>query len=159
MTIRKIQSADNHTLGTVIQQVFREFGIDRPGTAYYDPQLFSLSELFETPGSAYWVAEIDNEIVGGGGIFPTQGLHPDCVELVKFYLLPKARGKGWGKELLLHCISGAREMGYHSMYLETMPELTTAVPLYEKTGFRHLTAPLGDSGHFACSIWMQRPLI
>ncbi|SFW75259.1 GNAT family N-acetyltransferase [Chitinophaga sancti] len=159
MTIRKIQARDNQMLGTVIRQVFKEFGIDRPGTAYYDPELFSLSTLFETPGSAYWVAEIDGELVGGGGIFPTKGLDSTCVELVKFYLLPKARGKGFGKELLLHCCAGAKEMGYQSIYLETMPELTSAVPLYEKTGFRHLSAPSGCSGHFACSIWMQKELV
>lgn len=159
MTIRKIQPADNQTLGTLIQQVLKEFGVNRPGTAYFDPELFSLSTLFETPGSSYWVAEIDGELVGGGGIFPTKGLDPTCVELVKFYLLPTARGKGFGKELLLHCCAGAKEMGYQSIYLETMPELTIAVPLYEKTGFRHLTAPLGDSGHYACTIWMHKLLI
>lgn len=158
MAIRKIQPTDNQTVGATIQQVLKEFGIDRPGTAYYDTQLYSLYELFQTPGSDYWIVEINSEIVGCGGIFPTKGLAPDCVELVKFYLLPKARGKGLGKELLLQCICGARELGYTSMYLETMPELTTAIPLYERNGFQHLTAPLGDSGHFACTIWMQKPL-
>lgn len=158
MAIRKIQPADNHPLGTVIQQVLKEFGIDRPGTAYYDAQLFSLYELFQAPGSAYWVAEIDGQIAGGGGIFPTSGLDKDCVELVKFHLLPIARGKGIGKELLLQCFAAAKEMGYRSMYLETMPELTTAVPMYERNGFRHLNTPLGETGHFACTIWMQKPL-
>uniref|UniRef100_UPI0031E015FC GNAT family N-acetyltransferase n=1 Tax=Chitinophaga sp. TaxID=1869181 RepID=UPI0031E015FC len=159
MTIRKIQPTDNQTLGSVIQQVLKEFGVDKPGTAYFDAQLFSLYDLFQTPGSTYWVLETDTEIVGCGGIFPTKGLDPNCVELVKFYLLPKARGKGLGKQLLLQCIDSAKEMGYHSIYLETMPELTSAIPLYERNGFQHLSAPLGDSGHYACTIWMQKPLI
>jgi putative acetyltransferase len=63
-----------------------------------------------------------------------------------------------GKELLVQCFAAAKEMGYQSMYLETMPELTTAVPMYERNGFQHLNKPLGDSGHFACTIWMQKPL-
>jgi putative acetyltransferase len=44
------------------------------------------------------------------------------------------------------------------MYLETMPELTIAVPMYEKNGFQYLEAPLGNSGHFGCAIQMLKQL-
>jgi putative acetyltransferase len=158
MMIRSIQPADDQLLGTVIQQVLKEFGIDRPGTAYYDAQLFSLSSLFQTPRSGYWIATVDEKIAGGGGIFPTKGLPEDCVELVKFHLLPIARGKGLGYKIMEQCFAAAKEMGYNKMYLETMPELTTAIPLYERNGFQHLQAPMGDSGHFACSVWMLKSL-
>lgn len=158
MTIRKIQPTDNQMIGTVIQQVLKEFGIDRPGTAYYDASLFELYMLFQTPGAAYWILEMDNEIVGGSGFYPTEGLPDNCCELVKLHMLPKARGKGLGKQLLQQCITGAKEMGYKEMYLETMPELTIAIPLYERTGFHHLNKPMGNSGHFACTIWMLKSL-
>jgi putative acetyltransferase len=158
MTIRKIQHTDNHTLGTVIRTVLTEFGVNLPGTAYFDPQLFDLHTLFQTPGSAYFILEHNHEIVGGCGLFPTKGLPATTVELVKFYLLPHIRGQGLGKTLLLHCLAEARSLGYTSVYLETMPQLTIAVPLYERAGFTHLSAPMGDSGHFACTIWMLKQL-
>lgn len=45
------------------------------------------------------------------------------------------------------------------MYLETMPELKIAVPMYEKLGFTYLNEPQGNSGHGGCDIWMIKDLI
>jgi len=100
------------------------------------------------------VAEVNGEVLGGGGIFPTQGLPADTVELVKLYLLPAARGRGVGKALITHCFEAARANGYARVYLETTDELTQAIPLYERLGFTYLPEPLGNSGHFGCQIWM-----
>lgn len=158
MTIRRIQPSDNLPLGTLIRTVLTEFGINRPGTAYFDPQIFDLHTLFQTPGSAYYLLEHNNEIAGGCGLFPSKGLPATTVELVKFYVLHHIRGQGLGKALLHHCLAEAKSLGYESVYLETMPELTTAVPMYERAGFTHLSAPMGDTGHFACTIWMLKPL-
>jgi putative acetyltransferase len=44
------------------------------------------------------------------------------------------------------------------MYLESMPELSTAVGLYEQLGFYYLKGPVGNSGHFGCGIWMMKEL-
>lgn len=46
--------------------------------------------------------------------------------------------------------------GYEQLYLESFPELGTAVNMYEKAGFKHLEKPLGNSGHHACTIWMLK---
>jgi putative acetyltransferase len=51
-------------------------------------------------------------------------------------------------------IQSAKELGYRMVYLETMPELGKAITLYERLGFQQLEQPLGDSGHFACDLWM-----
>jgi putative acetyltransferase len=39
-----------------------------------------------------------------------------------------------------------------------MEELNKAVGLYEQFGFTHLDAPLGNTGHFGCDIWMMKSL-
>ncbi|WP_343030567.1 hypothetical protein [Phnomibacter ginsenosidimutans] len=44
------------------------------------------------------------------------------------------------------------------MYLETMPELTRAIPMYEKNGFHYLDGPMGQTGHFGCAIQMMKAL-
>jgi putative acetyltransferase len=117
-----------------------------------------LYELFRQEKSAYWIVEDHLGMVGGGGIFPTKGLPPDTCELVKLYLLPRARGKGYGKKLIETCHLEAIKNGFRKVYLETMPELTIAVPLYEKMGYQYLDGPLGESGHFGCAIQMLKSL-
>lgn len=157
ISIRPITAGDNVALARAVRDTLAEFGAAKPGTAYYDEATDHLHELFsQMPRSAYFVAELDGEVMGGGGIFPTENLPADTVELVKLYLRPAARGRGVGKALINHCLQAARAAGYARVYLETTAELTQAIPLYEKLGFTYLTEALGSSGHFGCQIWMIR---
>jgi putative acetyltransferase len=55
-------------------------------------------------------------------------------------------------------MSWAKSHGYTQVYLESMPELTKAVSIYEKVGFKSLDGPLGNSGHDGCDIWMLKEL-
>jgi putative acetyltransferase len=158
LVIRAIEKNDNAVLAELIRKIFREYKIDRPGTVYTDPTTDHLFELFQIKNSFYWVA-VENEIIlGGCGIYPTDGLPDGCVELVKFYLSPESRGKGIGKLILQVSINTAKSLNYKKMYLESFPELSEAVSLYKKSGFRRLSQPLGNSGHFACTIWMVKEL-
>jgi putative acetyltransferase len=156
--IRQIQKRDNKTLAELIRNVFREFNIDRSGTVYTDPTTDNLYELFQDDLSRYWVAEEDGVLLGGCGIYPTNGLPSDCAELVKYYLSSDARGKGIGKLLLQVNINTARELGYKQLYLESFPELDKAVTIYKRLGFRQINESLGNSGHSACTIWMLKEL-
>jgi putative acetyltransferase len=155
--VRRIAPGDNKALANVIRTTLEEFGANKPGTVYFDETTDSLYELFQAaPASVYYVAEMDGEVVGGGGIFPSPGLPEDTCELVKMYLAKKARGIGLGKLLIEKAIDAAREKGFKSIYLETMPELKQALNTYEKFGFRYISGPLGETGHFGCELWMVR---
>ena len=158
LTIRQLQQSDNPVIAAIIRSVLEEFKANKPGTVYYDPTTDDLYTLFTAPCSAYFVAIMDGSIVGGAGVFPTSALPEGCCELVKLYLLPQARGKGVGKALIEQCVESAKAFGFTSMYLETMPELTIAVGLYEHLGFTYLDGPMGNSGHFGCDIWMLKQL-
>ena len=155
-TIRDLQKEDNPALAKVVKDTLAEFGANHPNTVYYDPTTDTLFEVFQTPRSKYFLAEINNKIVGGGGIYPTDGLPPDTCELVKMYLLPEARGLGLGRTLIEKCIEAAAENGFKKIYLETMPELKQALSVYEKFGFEFLKGPMGNSGHTGCSLWMLK---
>jgi len=154
ITIRHIHEADNSALAVIIRKTLEEFGANLPGTVYYDATTDHLSDVFTVPGSVYFVAEKDGEVLGGGGIYPTAGLPADTCELVKLYLSPTARGLGLGKKLMAHCLQAAATHGFTKVYLETMPELTNAIPLYKKFGFKNLDAPMGNTGHHGCAVWM-----
>jgi putative acetyltransferase len=155
---RHIEKKDNKAIADLIRTVFREFKIDKPGTVYFDPTTDDLYNLFQKAGSIYWIAEEDSKIIGGCGIYPTQGLPQECAELVKLYLLAPQRGKGVGRMLIEKSFESARSLDYKQLYLESLPELGKAINLYEKTGFKFLQDPMGNSGHFGCNIWMIKYL-
>ena len=155
---RKIQVSDDLILAKIIRNSLEEYNVARPGTVYFDESTDHLSNIFKTAGSVYYVALEGTKVVGGSGIFPTAGLPDKTCELVKMYLVPEARGKGYGRLLIEMCINFAIQNGYTNLYLESMPELKTAIKLYERLGFKHLTEPMGNSGHFGCDIRMIKEL-
>lgn len=154
--IRTIQKEDNQTLALVIRNTLAEFGANKPGTVFFDATTDHLYELFQKLNSIYYTVEKENRIVGGGGIYPTDGLPEHTCELVKMYLLPEARGIGLGRMLIEKCLQFAKDAGYKQVYLETMPELKNALKVYEKLGFKYLDKPMGNSGHFGCDLWMMK---
>lgn len=159
LQIRKIAKEDNAAIAAIIRQTLAEFGADQPGTVYFDPTTDHLFELFQLEKSVYNIALIDGKMVGGGGIYPTEGLPADTCELVKMYLLPEARGIGLGTQLIHRCIEQAKENGFSKIYLETMSELKPALKVYERLGFRYLNGPMGNSGHFGCPLWMLKTIV
>jgi putative acetyltransferase len=156
--IRPITEADDIELAKIIRASLLEFNVPKIGTVFSDPTTDQLFNLFKTPGSSYFVAEEDGVILGGCGIYPTDGLPEGCAELVKLYLSAASRGKGTGKILIEKCFESAQELGYHQLYLESFPQLDKAVSMYLKAGFKSLPTALGNSGHHACTIWMLKDL-
>jgi putative acetyltransferase len=159
VTLRNIKREDNEELAQIIRASLVEFDVPKQGTVYSDPTTDQLFELFtNTPNSCYFVAEEDGQLIGGCGVYPTEGLPTGYAELVKLYLTGATRGRGIGRILIEKCFEAAGELGYTHLYLESFPQLAKAVGMYEKTGFKHLNNALGNSGHFACTIWMVKEL-
>jgi putative acetyltransferase len=158
VTIRNITVNDNPHLATLIRTTIDEFNIPRVGTAYSDPETDHLYEVFQTPGSTYFIAEEDGVVLGGCGILPTAGLPEGCAELVRYFLSHAARGKGIGKILMDKTIEAAKDLGYKQLYLESFPDFSKAVSIYEKVGFKSLDRAMGNTGHHACTVWMLKEL-
>lgn len=158
LIIRALKPNDNPSLAKIIRSALEEFGANKPGTVYFDPTTDALFDLFQAPGSAYFVAEESGELLGGAGFFPTNGLPDGVAELVKMYLRPEARGRGLGKLLINKTEEMAKKMGYAGLYLESMPELTNALTMYEKMGYYYLEGPMGNSGHTGCGLWMFKKI-
>ncbi|GBD63880.1 GNAT family N-acetyltransferase [Tetragenococcus halophilus] len=79
MTIRTLQQNDNEQLALLIQTSLASLGLDKAGTAYYDPQLKYLSFYYEQLTDAcYWVIEHQNKIIGGVGIAPLEAMPKVC---------------------------------------------------------------------------------
>ena len=61
--IREIEKKDNAGVESLIRTCLLEFGGDREGTAWCDPDLGRFSEIYNKPGHKYWVAIDENENV------------------------------------------------------------------------------------------------
>jgi putative acetyltransferase len=155
---REIKPEDNEVLAHIIRKSIEDLRLPTEGTAHSDPTTNNLYSLFQTPKSYYFVVESCNQVLGGCGLYPTKNLPIGHVEMVRFFLTKEARGLGLGHMLMVKSIEKAIEFGFSHVYIETFPTMAAAVHLYKKFGFEHLKSSLGESGHFACNVWMRLQL-
>lgn len=156
--IREIKPKDNPEVKTVIQSVLVEMGVPKVGTAYEDVSLNDMYATYDAPRMAYFVVEENGRIIGCAGIAPLQGGEEEICELQKMYFLAEARGRGVGAEMMKTCLDFARSQGFKKCYLETLPYMEGARKLYARTGFTSLEKPIGDTGHYNCTMWMIKDL-
>ena len=158
MKIREVIKPDNPHLAIIIRGVLKEMKVPTKGTAYADKELDNMYQAYSVPRSKYFVVEFGDQILGGAGIMQLNKEAENICELQKMYLHPKARGKGVGSNLLKLCLSFARENNFSLCYLETMPYMLDAQELYRKNDFVYINKPMGDTGHYSCSVWMTKEL-
>ena len=156
--IREIEAQDNPKIAEAIREVLIEFGVPKVGTAYADKILDTLYEAYQKERATYFILLKGDEIVGGAGIAQLDNYEGNVCELQKMYFKSEARGKGLGAKMMELCLSKAKEFGYEQCYLETLPYMEDARKLYRKVGFRDLDAPMGDTGHYSCNLWMLKDL-
>ena len=157
-TIRKIEAKDNLKIASVIRNIFEELDAPKVGTAYADPHLNTLFEVYQAENEIYFVVEEDGIILGGCGIGNLIDAEFKICELQKMYLAKEARGKGIAKELMQKCLEFAKQAGYDKCYIETLPFMKDAQKLYVKSGFTYIDGPMGSTGHNACDIFMIKDL-
>ena len=157
-TIRKIEPKDNLKIASVIRNIFEELDAPKVGTAYADPHLNTLFEVYQAENEIYFIVEEDGIILGGCGIGNLMDAEFKICELQKMYLAKEARGKGIAQELMQNCLEFAKEVGYDKCYIETLPFMKDAQKLYVKSGFTYIDGPMGSTGHNACDVFMIKDL-
>lgn len=90
------------------------------------------ASMFEPPDGVFLVGRDAGRAVGCGGIARFDGTR---AELKRMYVLPEARGRGFGRKLLAALEDEARTLGYTGIVLETAVQLMPAVRLYETAGY------------------------
>lgn len=156
--IREIKFEDNEQVAKVIRKVLEDMGVPKVGTAYADKALDDMYKEYDVPRATYFVVEHEGNIIGCAGIAQLQNYKGNVCELQKMYFLEEARGKGIGSEMMQVCLQRAKEFGFDECYLETMPYMEAAQKLYKKNGFEYIDAPLGNTGHYSCPVWMLKKL-
>ncbi len=156
MLIREIQQKDNESIAKVIRTIFHELDAPKVGTAYADPILDTLYEVYQAPRSVYYVVELEGKVVGGCGIAPLENAEVSVCELQKMYFAPEIRGFGYAEKIIKKCLEFAKTQGFEICYLETLSFMTTAQKLYKRMGFEPIDGPMGNTGHNSCEVWMTK---
>lgn len=156
MLIREIQEKDNKAVENLIRTCLIEFGANKPGCAWTDPDLGRFFQVYQKEKSKYFVVEHNNKIVAGCGIGPLEGAENVC-ELQKMYSYKEVRGTGIADQLLKLSLDFAKEH-YDKCYLETFVNMIAANKFYKKCGFIQLDKPLVETDHYACDMWYIKSL-
>ncbi len=92
-------------------------------------------ETILKPGGSIFLAREGEFIVGTAAIIKE---HADEFELAKMAVSPAYQGKGISRLLIESCLRRARELGARKISLFSNHQLTVALSLYEKFGFRQV---------------------
>jgi len=69
------------------------------------------------------------------GCVALHAVAPGVAEMKRMYVLEAARGLGVGRSMAEAILRVARDAGYRTLKLDTMPHLTAAIELYRSLGF------------------------
>lgn len=98
----------------------------------YDEEIHHLEEKYGQPGGRLYLIYCDTELAGCIGL---RKISKQFCEMKRLYIRPAFRGQKLGNRLVEQLIADAREIGYSSMLLDTLPFLQSAIHLYKKYGF------------------------
>ena len=158
LRIRPIEQSDNKLVADINRMEMTEFRAVGSGYTINDSEVDDMYNAYASNGSAFYVVELDDRVLGCGGFGPLTGGDPDTCELRKMYFMSGLRGLGAGTMLLELCLEEAASNGYKHCYLETLDDMKQARRLYGRHGFEYLDHPLGKTGHIKCGTWMAREL-
>jgi putative acetyltransferase len=156
--IRPIEPRDDVRVASIIRTVMPEFGADGPGFAIHDREVDAMSAAYSRPRCAYFVVEVDSDVMGGAGVAPLDAGDAGTCELRKMYFLPALRGLGAGRATIARCIEAARSFGFARCYIETLTGMDAAEKLYVANGFTRIASPMGATGHHSCDRFYVREL-
>jgi ribosomal protein S18 acetylase RimI-like enzyme len=91
---------------------------------------------YAPPEGGLWLALTDQE--KAVGCVALRRLEPGIGEMKRLYVRPEHRGKGLGRRLAKTVLEEGAGIGYRLIRLETKPEMTEAIRLYESLGFTRI---------------------
>jgi len=98
----------------------------------YDSELNHLEDKYARPNGRLYIAKVEDEAVGCIGL---RKIDDENCEMKRLYVKPAFRGHKIANKLVELIINDAKEIGYKSILLDTLPILEGAIRLYKKLGF------------------------
>lgn len=107
---------------------------------------------FVPPAGIFMVVDDELGPVGCGGV---RMLDAHRAEIKHLYLRDRARGKGWGRELLAELEARAVGFGAREIVLDTNASLEAAQGLYRSSGYADVE-PYNDNPN--ADLWLRKAL-
>jgi putative acetyltransferase len=153
MHIRQATSpTDIAAARTLFQEYADDLGVDLCFQGFAE-ELAQLPGAYAPPQGRLLIIWVDDLAAGCVALRP---FTDSICEMKRLFVPPAFRGRGIGKQLVDAIIHEAKQIGYTTMCLDTLPTLTAATHLYEFTGFirckPYYETPLAET------IFMERPL-
>ncbi len=171
MTIRQATPADLETLVSVARRsIYDAFSPDKypgnPVQQYLDESVTAsvYAQEFTNRRATFWLAE--NEQGEAMGFLKLHHHAPprripvrNALEIVRIYLLDQYIGRGYGRQLMQHCLDYAREQGHKGVWLGVWEHNAPALVFYKRMGF----VPVGwhafsFGGERQRDIWLWKDL-
>ncbi len=147
-TVKRTNSNDKD-FGILVHELDKDLW-SRYGEMQLEYRQYNVIENLPTVVVVY----TDNKPVGCGCF---KHFEPLTVELKRMYVDPTHRGKGIGTAIINELEKWAKELGHHSMVLETAGGQPEAIHLYRKSGFTDIPR-YGQYADKTQSICMKKSL-
>jgi len=119
----------------------------------FEQELVDIRVQYGAPNGCLLLATTGGQAVGCAGVRRWEG---GAAELKRMYLRPSARGAGAGRRLLQAALEQARQLGYRSIRLDTLPNMQAAISLYRSLGFDDI--PAYRENPFEGAIYLEKTL-
>lgn len=129
LTIREARSdADYHVAYPIVRQLFPQLDMQT-----YARRVF----VARSTGYRMFMGEVNKQVVGVIGVIANHNLHDGFVTYIEHVVVDKkARGNGYGSELIRFAEERAREEGCYLIELDTDIGASRAAKLYEDSGYK-----------------------
>jgi GNAT superfamily N-acetyltransferase len=148
---------------TEIKELFLEYtrmlADNDPGIAAYlalqnyDAELGHLTDKYGLPYGRLYIAHVEDQAAGCIGL---RKIDAENCEMKRLYVRPAFRGHQLARKLVEQIIADAKEIGYQTMLLDTLPFLSGALSLYKKLAFTEI--PRYNNSPMDSAIYMKLDL-
>lgn len=115
----------------------------------YDDEIEHLEDKYGMPWGRLYLVFYENQVAG---CIALRKIDDEKCEMKRLYVRPEFRNKGIARMLTEKIVSDAKEIGYSSMLLDTLPFLQTALKMYKQMGFYEIecynNSPMDNSIYF-----------
>jgi len=102
----------------------------------FDQEIATLPGKYAPPQGRLLLVSEHNRLAGCVALRP---LANGACEMKRLYVRPEFRGLGLGRRVVDDLVNAAKEIGYHSMKLDTLPDrMGQALRMYEAMGFKEI---------------------
>ena len=117
------------------RELFREYGaIPEFGVCFkgFEEETRALPGMYAPPAGRLLVAYVDSQAAGCVGL---RRMEESVCEIRRLYVRPRFRGFRLGRALSEAILNEARDGGYRTVCLGTLPVMKEAIALYQSLGF------------------------